>query len=412
MRLSAMAAAVLAAGCAAGPRWYRGNTHTHTLWSDGDAAPEAVVDWYVSHGYDFLVLSDHNVVGDEYNLGQEMEAEEAERKSWRRVGTGRGQVRPDHLRALRERFGADSVTLRDGQDGPEMRLKTLEDLRATFERPDRFILIRGEEISDKFENKPIHHNSINQIHLIRPPGGTSVRDVMRRTMRAVYNEAFMTGRPVLVHLNHPNFGWAVTPDDIAAVVEERFFEVYNGHRGVRNYGDADHPGTEATWDYVLAARLGVLHGPPLFALATDDAHNYHREQANAGPGRGWVMVRAEALTPAAITGALLRGDFYASSGVSLRDVRRDETSLTVEVLPEEGVTYTIRFIGTRVTGRQRFDSLKLGEVLQESKGSSASYTFRGDELYVRATVVSDRPHPDGYAEGDLETAWVQPVIPD
>ena len=24
----------------AGKTWYKGNTHTHTLWSDGDATPE------------------------------------------------------------------------------------------------------------------------------------------------------------------------------------------------------------------------------------------------------------------------------------------------------------------------------------------------------------------------------------
>jgi len=43
-------------------RWFKGNTHTHSLWSDGDAAPEHIADWYKSHGYDFLVLSDHNIL--------------------------------------------------------------------------------------------------------------------------------------------------------------------------------------------------------------------------------------------------------------------------------------------------------------------------------------------------------------
>ena len=41
-------------------RWYKGNIHTHTTESDGDADPEKVVGWYRRHGYDFLVLSDHN----------------------------------------------------------------------------------------------------------------------------------------------------------------------------------------------------------------------------------------------------------------------------------------------------------------------------------------------------------------
>jgi hypothetical protein len=43
-------------------RWYKGNTHTHTTNSDGDAPPRQVVAWYAEHGYHFLSLSDHNVL--------------------------------------------------------------------------------------------------------------------------------------------------------------------------------------------------------------------------------------------------------------------------------------------------------------------------------------------------------------
>ena len=43
-----------------GVRWYKGNLHTHTLKSDGDASPEKVARWYGRHGYDFLTLSDHD----------------------------------------------------------------------------------------------------------------------------------------------------------------------------------------------------------------------------------------------------------------------------------------------------------------------------------------------------------------
>jgi hypothetical protein len=42
--------------------WFRGNTHTHTLESDGDSSPEDVVRWYREHGYDFLVITDHDKV--------------------------------------------------------------------------------------------------------------------------------------------------------------------------------------------------------------------------------------------------------------------------------------------------------------------------------------------------------------
>src|SRR4029077_11032378 len=45
-------------------KWYKGNIHTHTLWSDGDDYPEMVALWYKARGYDFLSFSDHNTIMD------------------------------------------------------------------------------------------------------------------------------------------------------------------------------------------------------------------------------------------------------------------------------------------------------------------------------------------------------------
>ena len=50
-----------------------------------------------------------------------------------------------------------------------------------------------------------------------------------------------------------------------------------------------------------------------------------------------------------------------------------------------------------------------GEVLLETTDNPAVYTYRGNELYVRAVIVSSRDHPNPYAEGDKETAWTQPI---
>ena len=46
------------------PHYWKGNLHTHTLWSDGDDFPEMVVDWYKQHGYQFLALTEHNVIAE------------------------------------------------------------------------------------------------------------------------------------------------------------------------------------------------------------------------------------------------------------------------------------------------------------------------------------------------------------
>jgi len=45
-------------------QWFKGNLHTHSYWSDGDEFPEMIVDWYKTKGYDFLALSDHNVLAE------------------------------------------------------------------------------------------------------------------------------------------------------------------------------------------------------------------------------------------------------------------------------------------------------------------------------------------------------------
>ena len=42
-------------------RWFRGNLHTHTTESDGGMTPEEMVGWHVTHGYDFLSLTEHRL---------------------------------------------------------------------------------------------------------------------------------------------------------------------------------------------------------------------------------------------------------------------------------------------------------------------------------------------------------------
>jgi hypothetical protein len=49
---------------AEGARWVKGNTHAHTRNSDGDDMPRRVMRWYQDYGYQFLVISDHDVLTD------------------------------------------------------------------------------------------------------------------------------------------------------------------------------------------------------------------------------------------------------------------------------------------------------------------------------------------------------------
>jgi hypothetical protein len=186
------------------------------------------------------------------------------------------------------------------------------------------------------------------------------------------------------HINHPNFDWAITADDLARLRNDKLFEIFNGHPMVNNLGGGGMPGLEEVWDTVLS------RGTLLYGIAVDDAHEFKRpgNPDVAGPGRGWVFVRAPRLEARAIISALERGDFYASTGVVLDDVRADDKSMTVVVKPTEFAKYRIQFIG------------KGGRLLREVTEPTATYTITGSEGYVRARVL----------ESNGRTAWVQPVI--
>lgn len=299
-------------------KWYKGNTHTHTLNSDGDSSPDDVARWYREHGYRFLVLSDHNF------------------------------------------------------------LTSTEGLNALFGADEQFLIIPGEEVTDKVGDKPLHINGLNVQHLVRPQGGATIVEALQRDIDAI---RAASGVP---HLNHPNFGWAVSAAEIARVKNDRLFEIFNGHPMVNNVGGGEMPGLEEMWDIILSS------GKLLYGLATDDAHDFKRpgDPSAAGPGRGWVVVRAPRLGAREVLAALENGDFYASTGVELADVQRSTSRIEIRIKPDAWSKYTTRFIG------------RDGKVLAESAANPARYDIRGDEGYVRAVVL----------ESNGKKAWVQPVM--
>jgi len=301
-------------------RWYKGNTHTHTVNSDGDSTPDEVVRWYREHGYNFLVLSDHNY------------------------------------------------------------LTEIDGLNAVHGAAGKFIVIKGEEVSDEFQKKPIHINGLNVKQVVEAQHGDSVAGVIQNNVNAIRR---VEGVP---HVNHPNFHWAIGANDIKAVKNLRLFEIYNGHPQVNNLGGGGAPGLEAMWDDILSA------GMVLYGIAVDDAHNFKTpgDKTKSTPGHGWVMVRAASLGATELLQALERGDFYASTGVTLRDYAASKNEIKIDIAEETQARskYTVQFIG------------RWGKILKEVTTNPAVYTFNGDESYVRAKIT----------ESNGKMAWTQPVF--
>lgn len=279
------AAVVLAlAGCAAwsgragadtGEHWLRGSTHVHAAPSGDSRTPVAdVVRWYERHGYDFIVLTDHNRL------------------------TPPPPPAPGALIVI---------------PGIELTHNPVGCLPA----------------GDASRQCRIHVNLL---------GTTAQREgklewANRRSNLRVdkYQAALDQQRALggLAQLNHPTWFWGMTADVLTELARRGFLlvEIANAQFATWNAGDRDHASAEALWDRALAT------GVTLWGVASDDAHHY--DGGGRYPAGGaWVVVRARR-DPQAILDALAAGRFYASSGVELARADVDDGALVVELAAGE-----------------------------------------------------------------------------
>lgn len=327
------------------PSWYRGNTHTHTINSDGNAAPDRVVRWYREHGYHFVFVTDHEYVTD--------------------VGP------------LNELIGAR----------------------------ERFVVFAGQEITqwgDDPKRAAAHVNGLFSTTVIWPvgirkclgsgcgahaPASTSLAETFRTNIAEIVSQG------AIPQINHPNYRWAVRPEDLADTPDFTLLEIWNGQGRINNLGGEDEagvtrPSAEGFWDILLS------QGKIIWGVGADDSHDFGDapDPDGAAPGQAWIMVRAPELTASAIRRSIERGDFYASTGVELEDIRADDASLALRIAESRpgAARFKTRFVGTG------------GRVLAEAAGTSPVYRFHGGENYVRAIVT----------DSNGNQAWTQPVFRD
>ncbi len=315
---SATIAAQISTQPTAAKIWLKGNTHTHTTNSDGDSSPSDVVEWYKKNRYDFVVITDH-----------------------------------EHVTAVAE-------------------------LNSKYGDGGKFLIIQGQEVTDRLDKKPYHVNGLGLQSVVMPLHGSTVVSNLQKNIDAIRESGG------IAQINHPNFGWAITAADLLKVTGAPLLEIYSGHPRVNMLGGGGTPGVEEIWDAVLSS--GRLY----YGVAVDDSHHFKRlgDRSAATPGHGWVVVRAEARTSSAILSALERGDFYASSGVELEDHVVTSTAVTISIREARNSKYRTQFIG------------KSGRILAESVSNPAVYRFKGNEQYVRARIL----------ESNGSIAWTQPVI--
>jgi hypothetical protein len=321
---------------AGAPRYLKGQLHLHTDYSgDGHASPEDVARWYAARGYDFIVFTDH-----------------------------------------------DFITSAPGVDG----LLALPGVELTTNLPT----CRPEPPPGLTCN--LHVNALFADPVRAPLVAPRTQSTARLDVYASeLEQAAALG--ALAQLNHPNFRFGADASLLAqlALRGARLLEVANQASDSLNEGDGTHPSTERLWDEVLT------QGATLFAVATDDAHDYLPADLAARRARGedvfvgdlgFVMVHA-AKSPAEIRAALARGDFYASTGVLLERVEVVDGVLRVTASGTERLEFT--FVGEG------------GRVLGSGVGRSAQLALDAARMkYVRCVVT----------DAAKRRAWTQPVWTD
>jgi len=321
-------------------RWFHGNTHTHTLNSDGDSPPDSVARWYRDRGYAFLFITDHETLTDPAPLN------------------------------------------------------------ARYAKPGAFLLIQGQEVTQRVTDsahadakRQAHVNSLGARSVVMPQGTKGLATGITMAEGYATNIAAIRAAGGIAQVNHPNYRWSVRLSDVLALPDSTLFEIANAHTLVNNPGamgvdGRNVPSTEALWDSLLS------RGKVLFAVGDDDAHSFKPQDADdfelTRPGRSWIVVRADTLTAPAILSGIRRGDFYASTGVFLRELSMSaqKVRLSMDRPANDDRRFTTEFVGRN------------GRVLSTVSGMDAEYVVNGTEGYVRARVT----------DSNGRHAWTQPVF--
>jgi len=342
--------------------WYKGNTHTHTVVSDGKNQPRDVVAAYHNHGYNFLVITDHNFL-----------------------------------------LQTDTI-------------KKPANLRKDF------LLIPGEEVTDRISVHTTAFNISRYVPFDNDPNRETDLAKRREEIKKALDHPLILTPSELIQLhidgilkaggipflNHPNFSQGVKVSDILPIKNLHHIEIYNGHPTVFNWGKEGLISVEAKWDSLLS------RGVVMYGVAADDEHKLVTNNPEvAGPFRGWIMVQSSELTPKAIHQSIATGKFYATNSVILKSCEMNAEKYSVEIdqaatakeiaescaiprIDQDGQEgFLIEFIGDK------------GKVLSSKKGLKASYKPKKEDQYVRCRITHCTKADKGY---NKLFAWTQPVF--
>lgn len=264
-----------------GERQFKGNIHMHTVRSDGKLTPKEAAEKYRNAGYDFIMISDHEIYWNSSCL---------DREDFLVLGGTETSI----LMNTDYRWILD-YDLRGGKNPRNQHTYMHYNCILDENQEDRGQFFRQDERVPQMLDRGI--DSWNQ------------------------QVEFMEKKGNLVIVNHPHWS-RLEPAMLLACKNITAFEVWNSGDVYKCGGRPD----EEIWDYCLT------RGKRLLAVAADDSHEYTTDF-----GAGFTMVQCQDFSKTAITKAFKKGKFYASCGPLVHDMRIEEGVLKMRFTPARHV---------------------------------------------------------------------------
>ena len=268
-------------------QFYKANLHCHTTCSDGTMTPEEVKQHYMAHGYSVVAYTDHCIMLPHHDLTDE--------NFLALTGYENEQVAKDDEPVSRRRHCHTCY----------IALKKDNDVMPYYN--PKSIWGKGKELQPMVKFN--YDNTIEQWGY----GADKTNNVI----------ALAREQGFFVTYNHPAWSVERYPEYSQytgmSAMEIMNFSSFNG-------GFGDYNGH--VYDDMLRK------GERIYCIATDDNHGVKDACG------GWTMIKAPKLEYEAITDALVRGDFYASSGPEIKALWIEDGEVHIQTSPAKRIVCT------------------------------------------------------------------------
>lgn len=313
--------------------FYKGNMHCHSVLSDGQCTPAELKEFYKSHGYSVLAITDHEGLFYHSELNDEdfltIAGYELEYNEWH---------------------------------GPDFEDATVAHFCVYKKDPSNIYQLGFDQNYD--------HPKFNWLHnewrkKLRTKGEIIPKEHTPENLNKMIARFRKDG--FLVTYNHPK--WSQEDYSVySKYTGMNFMEVYNHGCSLGGYDDDNGEVFDAM----------LRKGEHVFCVAADDNHHAADHKPSTDMGGGFTMFKAESLTYENIINAFEQGNFYSSNGPEIAEIYAEDGVFTV--VAKTPVKY-IRFL----TGHRR------AELCRSDDGSlitSGSFPIKKEDKYVRAELIA------------------------